>query len=137
MVSEYVLIVDDQALIRYLLQEILRRSGYKTKSVGDGRECLTIVRSAAIKPSLILLDHNMPGMTGLEVLAALSKDKNTQQIPVVMISGEEDDIRQKAKRHGARAVLGKPLDVGVLLETLSEVLTEFSVDTPRPGDIGD
>lgn len=123
--AEYVLIVDDQASIRYLIQEVLRQSGYETKSAGNGWECLTIVRSAANKPSLILLDHNMPDMTGMEVLSALRKDKHTRQIPVVMISGQED-LAETARGNGARAVLGKPLDVDALLETLRTVLPGFS-----------
>lgn len=121
--AEYVLIVDDQPSIRCMIQAVLREAGYETKSAENGWECLAIVRSTANKPSLILLDHNMPNMSGMEVLSVLKKDISTQQIPVIMVSGE-DNIVEKARDNGAKAVLGKPLDISDLIETLQKFIPQ-------------
>ncbi|WP_434512022.1 response regulator [Desulfitobacterium sp. AusDCA] len=120
--AEYILIVDDELTIRYMLQEFLREAGYRTKGAADGSECFKIAQ-AAEKPSLILLDYQMPGMTGPEVLSMLKKESTTQEIPVIMISGTEnpDGI---AMNYGAYAVLKKPLNLKALMEAIHNVLDE-------------
>lgn len=117
--AEYILIVDDEPTIRYMLREYLGESGYRTVCVADGRECLKI--GFAEKPSLILLDYQMPGMTGIEVLSLLKKDSAAREIPVIMISGTEN-LEEIAKSHGAHAVLNKPLDLRALMEAIHNVL---------------
>lgn len=118
--TKYILVVDDQPLIRGMIQEALLNFGYRAKSVANGRECLKIARSAA-KPSLILLDYHMPQMTGFEVLSALRKDGSTCEIPVILISAEEN-LEEKAARYGFNAVLAKPLDVNALVVEIHKIL---------------
>lgn len=118
---EYILVVDDQKLMRLLLQEILREAGYVAKCVKNGWECLKIARSSD-KPALILLDHKMPQLTGLEALMMLKKDKITEEIPVIMITGT-DDIANKAKSIGAHMVLPKPLDNNNLIKTVRQIMS--------------
>lgn len=114
--DKYILIVDDELLIRYMLQKILREAGYRTEGAADGWECLKIAQ-AEEKPSLILLDYQMPGMTGLEVLSMLKKECTTQKIPVILISGT-DNLEEIAKNLGPVAVLKKPLNLKVLMEAI-------------------
>lgn len=118
--AEYILIVEDELRIRYMLQEVLRELGYKAKSASDGWECLKMVK-APEKPSLILLDYQIPGITGTEVLSMLEIDDATREIPVIMISGT-DDIQELVRDYGVSAVLKKPLDLKDLMEAIRNVL---------------
>jgi len=120
-VAEYILIVNDECTIRNMLQEFLGESGYRTKSAADGRECLKIAGFAE-KPSLILLDYQLPEMTGIEMLTMLKKYSATWEIPVIMLSGKEN-IEDIAKSHGAHVVLKKPLDLSALMEAIHNVIT--------------
>ncbi|MHB1404704.1 MAG: response regulator [Desulfitobacteriaceae bacterium] len=121
--AEYILIVDDELTIRYMLQEILGEAGYRTECAADGWECLKIAGFAE-KPDLILLDYQMPGITGNEVLSMLKNDSATREIPVIMISGKEN-IEEIAKNHGAHAVLKKPLDLKALMEAIHNGMIKF------------
>lgn len=118
--AEYILIVADQFPIRSLLQIFLWELGYRAQCAANGWECLKITRSTE-KPSLILLDYQMPGMTGLEVLSVLKKVRATREIPVIIISATADLV-ERAKSHGAQAVLAKPLDLKALLEAIQNIL---------------
>ena len=109
---EYILVVDDRPLIRRLFTEVLASSGYESKQVGSGDECLGYALSE-YKPSLILLDNNMPDICGLDVLQLLKKDGLAKDIPVIMVSGEE--IEEQAKMQGAQDVLMKPFDIYELI----------------------
>lgn len=117
-VVEYILVVDDRLLIRRLFAEVLAHAGYESKQVGSGHECLGYALSKN-KPSLILLDNNMLGLSGLDVLKLLKKDGLTKDIPVIMVSGEE--IAEQAKKQGAQGVLMKPFDIHELIDKVRTV----------------
>ena len=118
-VFEYILVVDDRPSIRRLFAEVLANAGYESKQVGSGDECLGYALSE-YKPSLILLDNNMPDIRGLDVLQLLKKDLFAKDIPVIMISGEE--IEEQAKKQGAQGVLIKPFDIFELLDKVRMIL---------------
>lgn len=111
--SEYLLIVDDCMPIRILLQETLEDAGFATKTVASGAECLKCSFSKE-PPSLILLDWQMPGLTGTEILTLLKADERTEHIPVIMITGEHG-VEDQVLDSGAYAFLGKPVDLDRLL----------------------
>ena len=75
-------------------------------------------------PNLILLDIQMPGMDGFEVMSRLQAVENTRQIPVIFLTGESDsEIRQRALDMGARGFVTKPIDAAVLSETVTDILS--------------
>jgi len=90
--SETILVAEDQRTISNLIEYKLKNSGYNVIVVGDGLSALKKVKT--LKPDLILLDVMMPLMTGFEVLAALKKEKATQDIPVIVLTAQnrEDDV---------------------------------------------
>ncbi|MHB8072988.1 response regulator [Desulfosporosinus fructosivorans] len=116
---DYILVVDDRSSIRRLLVEVLTYAGYESKQVGSGDECLNYARSDN-KPALILLDNNMPGICGLDVLQLLKKDGAAKSIPVIMVSGE--NIEEQAKKQGAQSVLMKPFDIYDLIDRVQTVI---------------
>jgi len=92
-----VLIVDDMAVIRELLNATLRNAGYETVCAVDGHEALAAVKARV--PDLILLDVTMPAMSGIAVLEALRGSPATAKIPVIMLtgSGEKQHVINAAK----------------------------------------
>lgn len=118
--KDYVLIADNNSSFRYFMQELLNYFGYVTKIARDGFECLQIV-SSLHKPSLILLDNQMPELTGLEVLKLIKRRRDTNIIPVIAIISDED-LEQKLLNQGASAVLMKPFDIMQLHETIQSCL---------------
>ncbi|MBS0438973.1 MAG: response regulator [Proteobacteria bacterium] len=102
-----VLIVDDSPTIVAMLRKFLQQSGYQTLEAGDAEKGIEVAR--AEKPDLIFLDIVLPGMNGFAALRTLRKDPVTQQIPIVMISGNEQATEQfYAQRIGADDFMKKP-----------------------------
>jgi putative two-component system response regulator len=92
------------------------------KAAINGMIALKIVEKAP--PHLILLDIQMPGMDGFEVMSRLQAVENTQRIPVIFLTGESDnEIRQRAFDMGARGFVTKPIDAAVLSETVTDILS--------------
>ena len=112
-----ILVVDDSATSRRLLVKRVEKLGHVASQAADGEEALDMLRDAASgnKPGsqydLVLLDNYMPKLNGDEVLEEMQKNKDLQNIPVIMISGNED-VAQKAKciELGASDFLPKPFD---------------------------
>ena len=117
-----VLFVDDDPVMRRLGEHALSDlGGMVVATVADGAEALAEVNRAA--PDAILLDYLMPGMNGAEVLALLQASPATRSIPVVFLTGvdDEDELR-KLVADGAAGCLVKPFDPGTLAEDLRTVL---------------
>ena len=92
------------------------------KAAINGMIALKIAEKAP--PNLILLDIQMPGLDGFEVMSRLQAVENTQQIPVIFLTGESDsEIRQRALDMGARGFVTKPIDAAVLSETVTDILS--------------
>ena len=79
-----VLIVEDNEPSRDALARRLQRRGYNALLAGDGREAVTMARSA--KPDLILMDLGLPEIDGMEATRQLKNDRETQHIPVIVLS---------------------------------------------------
>lgn len=103
------LIVDDEAQVRKLLQVLLQNQGYRTLTASSGEEALAIVEQQS--PDLILLDIMMPGMDGYEVASTLKTDKATSDIPIIMLSAlDERSARLTGLEAGAEEYLSKPVE---------------------------
>lgn len=108
-----ILVVDDNESSRELLAEQLQRQGYTVIEAESGQRCLEIMRS--VEPDLLLLDLLMPDMNGYQVLQALREDQTLQRIPVIVVSGMQD--QEGAIRcidAGASDYLLKPLNATLL-----------------------
>jgi len=107
------LVADDHADTREILVRLLKRDGYEASAVATGIEAIEFLR--ANKPLLVILDHSMPGMDGLEVLALMKKNPATANVPVIMYSAIEGALREQALEAGAAAfVLKASLDWSLL-----------------------
>jgi adenylate cyclase len=109
----HILVVDDDPLNRRLLEKSLEASGHRTTAADNGFAGLSSIDDDA--PDLILLDIEMPGLDGIEVLERLKGDAARQHIPVIMISGVEDtESIVRCIEAGAEDFLPKPFDPVIL-----------------------
>jgi len=117
-----ILIADDSRFQVQLISACLAERGFAVISAGDALQTwMTALRE---KPEAIILDINMPGGTGVEVLKRLRMSAKTQHIPVVVVSGSSDPNIEKTVRDlGARNFLGKPVDPKQLGELMSALLS--------------
>lgn len=117
-----VLVVDDDAVNRELLQEFLAAEGLEVVSAPDGRSSLEVF--SRLKPDLVLLDVNMPFLDGFEVCRRVKSNPETRLTPVVLVtalSATEDRVR--GIRAGADGFLSKPVDHSELLAHVRSLLS--------------
>src|SRR4051812_36167084 len=102
-----ILIADDEADNRELLAQILEEARFETVSAADGIEAVEMALRSP--PDLILLDVNMPGLTGVEACATLRNDKSLRWTPIVILTADDGvETRLGCKRAGCDEFLLKP-----------------------------
>jgi two-component system chemotaxis response regulator CheY len=119
-----VLVVDDSAAIRKILQRVLRQTGMAIRTIheaGDGQEALAVMN--AHKVDLVLTDINMPKMDGLQFLASVKASAQWRQVPVVMITTEGGETKVgEAVKLGAAGYVRKPFTADQIKEKLAGLL---------------
>ena len=121
--SKTVLIVEDNELNMKLFHDLLDAQGYETLQTREGLQALALAREH--RPDLILMDIQLPEISGLEVTKWLKEDADLAWIPVVAVTafamkGDEERIREG----GCEAYLSKPISVSLFLETVRKYLGE-------------
>ncbi len=119
-----ILIVDDSAAIRKILQRVLRQTDLSLGDVseaGDGAEALAQLQNKSV--GLVLSDINMPNMDGLQFLARLREMPHMKAVPVIMITTEGGQGKvMEAVQLGASGYLRKPFTVEQIKEKVAAVL---------------
>lgn len=126
-----VLIVDDALSMCRSIQKMLKVIGYgeKYEFAIDGKDALNILRNSRI--DLVLLDYNMPVMTGGELLSRIREDRKLKDIPVIMVTGQTyKDYVAEAAESEIDAYILKPLTIKLLEEKVSYVIDK--VNNPPP-----
>ena len=121
--AKTILYVEDHELNRKIVRDLLRRTSYRLIEAPDGEAGLTLAR--AQRPDLILMDVQLPKLSGIEVTRQLRAEPATADTPIIAItsfalSGDE----QKAKDAGATAYMAKPYSPRELLQTIRRLLPE-------------
>jgi two-component system, cell cycle response regulator DivK len=116
-VSKRVLVVEDNELNLKLFCDLLRAHGYEAEGVRDARDAIT--RAQAIRPEIIVMDIQMPFITGLELIEQIRRDIDLRRIPVMAVTayagtGDEERIRDA----GADAYVSKPITLARFMETI-------------------
>ena len=123
MTKRKILIIDDETSITKLLKLALERSErYLVQTENDGKNAMTAVRT--FLPDIILLDVNMPEMSGGEISGALQEDASFKRIPVIFLTGMvSQEEAQSGLTIGGRPAFAKPIDLEKLIECVEKNLT--------------
>jgi two-component system cell cycle response regulator DivK len=119
--AKTILIVEDNELNMKLFHDLLDAHGYRTIQTRDGKEVLELAREH--RPDLILMDIQLPEVSGLDVTKWLKDDPALKSIPVIAVTafamkGDEEKIREG----GCEAYISKPISVSSFLETVRKFL---------------
>ena len=119
--AKRVLVVEDNELNLKLFCDLLRAHGFVVEPVSDGREVLEKARSFV--PNLIVMDIQLPHVSGLELIEQIKKDSQLKIIPIMAVTayagkGDEDRILSA----GAEAYVSKPISVAKFIESVQQVL---------------
>lgn len=120
--AKTILIVEDNELNMKLFNDLLQAHGYATLQTKDGREVMGIAREH--HPDLILMDIQLPEVSGLEITRMLKGDDDLKGIPVIAVTafamkGDEEKIREG----GCEGYIAKPISVANFLETVGKFLS--------------
>lgn len=120
--SGKILVIDDDAVIRRLLQRLLIGRGFDVRLAADGEEGLGALQNGEL-PQVVICDLNLPGISGLDVLAAIRRDERHSSLPVLMLTGEGfEEARGEAMEQGANMYMTKPFSSYELLDVLGQIL---------------
>ena len=120
-VAKRVLVVEDNELNLKLFCDLLRAHGFVAEPVRDGREAVARARDFA--PDLIIMDIQMPHVTGYELILELMADEQLRDIPVMAVTayaGRDDEDRIRAA--GARSYVSKPISLARFMDAVNALL---------------
>ncbi|AKM08106.1 Two-component response regulator [Pelagerythrobacter marensis] len=120
-VAKRILVVEDNDLNRKLFCDVLRASGFEVEPVADGELVLDAARSFA--PDLVLMDIQLPNVSGVDLITALKGEHTLAQVPVLAVTayagkGDEDRIRAA----GAADYLAKPVSIGPFMAAVRRLV---------------
>ena len=121
-----ILLVDDSKMNRMMLKEILG-GDYSILEAENGQECLEKMRAEAGNIALVLLDINMPGMDGFEVLKAMNANHTIEDTPVIMISSEDSDAAiRRSYELGASDYVNRPFDARIVYRRVTNTIKLYA-----------
>lgn len=116
-----ILVVDDSPTEMHIITSMLKKHKYPFITAEDGNEGISLAKKE--KPALILMDVVMPGLNGFKATRALSKDPETKDIPVVILSNKSMPTDKLwGEKQGAKDYLFKPIDESSLINTINRLL---------------
>ena len=122
MATPFGLVVDDDAQLRLLFAQVLRRGGLRVLEAGSGREALRLAQPSA--PDFVVTDIEMPDVDGLELCRRLRQLPATSKVPIVVVTGSAVTQGDEATAAGCDVVLAKPCSGALLLATIQRLLAD-------------
>jgi two-component system, OmpR family, alkaline phosphatase synthesis response regulator PhoP len=122
--EQKILIVDDEAHIRMLIEQTLEEledEGVEFLTADNGETALQLIQTE--KPNLVFLDVMMPKMNGMDVCSEVKKDPDLKEVFIILLTAKGQDFdRQKGQEVGADIYMTKPFDPEMILNTAKKVL---------------
>ncbi|MEP0392328.1 MAG: response regulator [Erythrobacter sp.] len=121
--AKRIMVVEDNDLNRKLFCDVLKAQGFEVDPIADGNAVLAAARE--ITPDLIIMDIQLPGVSGVDLIEAAKKEASLQNIPVLAVTafaakGDEDKIREA----GAAGYLSKPVSIIPFMNAVKELLPD-------------
>ena len=115
------MVVEDNDLNRKLFCDVLKANGFEVEPVADGQLVLDTARNTS--PDLIIMDIQLPGISGVDLITAAKRDRSLKEIPVLAVTafaakGDEEKIRSA----GAAGYLSKPVSIMPFMNAVKELL---------------
>src|SRR5580704_64339 len=125
-----VVVVDDDISVRESLELLIQNEGWQAALFESAQEFLT--RLPSVVPSCLILDVNLPDLSGLDIQQRISDEKSS--IPIIFITGYGDiPTSVRAMKAGAAEFLTKPLDTGALIDAIREAVVRSQANLKREG----
>jgi len=117
--SKTILIIKDTPLNMKLFNDVLESSGYRTLKINDGHQAIAIARDD--RPDLILMDTQLPEVSGREVTKWIKDDKTSCVISIIAVTAlAMKDDEERTRRGGCEGYISKPISVVTFLETVTQ-----------------
>lgn|SRR5574341_735458 len=117
-----ILIVEDEYDSLAVLTQALEHNGVRVHSAGNGRECLEVLHR--VRPTLVIMDLQLPEMDGWQALAAIRADPQTASVPVVAVTAYHSaTVAEDAVKAGFDAYFPKPLDLASFINSLAAIIS--------------
>lgn len=118
-----ILIVEDNDLNLKLFRDLLEAHGYETFETKDGSEALPLAKN--VRPDLILMDIQLPEISGLDITKRLKSDEEVSHIPVVAVTAfAMKDDEEMILSAGCEAYMSKPISIPTFIETVKKFLRD-------------
>nr|WP_247713722.1 response regulator [Qipengyuania sphaerica] len=122
-VAKRILVVEDNDLNRKLFCDVLKANGYEVVPVSDGNNFLATAKKS--DPQLVIMDIQLPNVSGVDLIAELKADKSMESVPVLAVTayagkGDEERIRDA----GAEDYLAKPVSIGPFMAAVRKLLSD-------------
>ena len=119
--AKRILVVEDNDLNRKLFCDVLKASGFTVEPVSDGQ--LVIETARRFVPNLVIMDIQLPHVSGVDLIAEMKRDRLLSSVPVLAVTayagkGDEERIRQA----GAQGYLAKPVSIGPFMAAVQSLL---------------
>ena len=117
-----ILVADDDECVRGVMRAVLAASGYSIVEARDGEDALR--QSLAAHFDLLLMDHNMPNMSGIEMIKELRKQPWCQSVPIMAITAYGNGVAKDALAAGADRAATKPIQFNAVIVEIKELLAD-------------
>jgi CheY-like chemotaxis protein len=114
-----ILVIEDDEYSRDALAHLLAAEGYEAQSANDGETGLA--KAHEMHPEVIVLDLNLPGIDGKQVIRMIRRDGPLRDVPILIVTGDEDRAAQSAVELGADGYLTKPVEFDDLIRAIDEL----------------
>ncbi|MEM9501956.1 MAG: response regulator [Pseudomonadota bacterium] len=119
--AKRIMVVEDNDLNRKLFCDVLKANGFDVDPVADGEQVLNTARKTS--PDLIIMDIQLPGVSGVDLIEAAKRDRRLSQIPVLAVTafaakGDEERIRSA----GASGYLAKPVSISPFMSAVNNLI---------------
>ena len=122
-IDKMILLIDDDTDHLEAMSWRLQRQGFRVNQASDGESGLHQLKEE--RPSLVVLDLQLPDCSGLSVCSEIADNEGTCQIPIIIVSGsEEQDIVRRCRQAGCHYFVRKPYDPNALLVLIERALTD-------------
>lgn len=121
--AKRILIVEDNELNLKLFRDLLSANGFETLETKDGVEAISLTRN--MRPDLILMDIQLPEISGLDITQKIKADPDLKSIPIIAVTAfAMKDDEEKILAAGCEAYISKPISIGPFLATVKQFLGE-------------